>query len=373
MPHNIEAEQAVLGCNLIDTDIAVDIMAKLKTEDFYTQAHQTIFDAMLNIYKKNSPIDFVTITDELEKQGAMDSVGGIDYIATLTNIVPSAANYNHYVEIVKRDSLLRKLIKASEEVIKEAYEGENKENTLNFAEKKIFDISQNEDSSSLVSISGPVASVIDKLDEIAKNKGEISGIPTGFKSFDKLTNGLHEGELIIIAARPGVGKTSFAMNIVNHASVECGKVCAVFSLEMPKEQLAQRSMFSISGVDMAKGLKGSLNKDEYKAIWAAGKKLSDSKLYVDDTSTRSQNWRLANGSTPVVGSSSTSRSGSWINAQHSPSFCFMPPESLPAGRSRKLYKPVLRVRWSIRRRRSSALWPKSLPKNCKFSSTVKVK
>ena len=100
MPHNIEAEQAVLGCNLIDNDIAVDVMAKLKTEDFYTQAHQTIFDAMLNIYKKNSPIDFVTITDELEKQGAMDSVGGIDYIATLTNIVPSAANYNHYVEIV---------------------------------------------------------------------------------------------------------------------------------------------------------------------------------------------------------------------------------------------------------------------------------
>ncbi len=284
MPHNIEAEQAVLGCNLIDNDIAVDVMAKLKTEDFYTQAHQTIFDAMLNIYKKNSPIDFVTITDELEKQGAMDSVGGIDYIATLTNIVPSAANYNHYVEIVKRDSLLRKLIKASEEVIKEAYDGEDKENTLSFAEKKIFDISQNEDSSSLVAISGPVATVIDKLDEIAKNKGEISGIPTGFKSFDKLTNGLHEGELIIIAARPGVGKTSFAMNIINHAAVECGKVCAVFSLEMPKEQLAQRSMFSISGVDMGNGLKGNLTKDEYKAIWAAGKKLSDAKLFVDDTS-----------------------------------------------------------------------------------------
>ena len=284
MPHNIEAEQAVLGCNLIDNDIAVDVMAKLKTEDFYTSAHQTIFDAMLNIYKKNSPIDFVTITDELEKQGSMDAVGGIDYIATLTNIVPSAANYNHYVEIVKRDSLLRKLIKASEEVIKEAYDGEDKENTLNFAEKKIFDISQSEDSSSLVQISVPVATVIDKLDEIAKNKGEISGIPTGFKSFDKLTNGLHEGELIIIAARPGVGKTSFAMNIINHAAVECGKVAAVFSLEMPKEQLAQRSMFSISGVDMAKGLKGTLNKDEYKAIWAAGKKLSDAKLFVDDTS-----------------------------------------------------------------------------------------
>ncbi len=284
MPHNIEAEQAVLGCNLIDNDIAVDVMAKLKTEDFYTQAHQTIFDAMLNIYKNNSPIDFVTMTDELEKQGVMEAVGGIDYIATLTNIVPSAANYTHYVEIVKRDSLLRKLIKASEDIIKEAYEGAEKDKALDLAEKKIFDIAQNEDSSSLVSIAGPVATVIERLDEIAKNKGEISGIPTGFKSLDKLTNGLHPGELIIIAARPGVGKTSFAMNILNHAAVEAHKVCAAFSLEMPKEQLAQRSMFSISGVDMAKGLKGDLNKDEYKAIWAAGKKLSDAKLFVDDTS-----------------------------------------------------------------------------------------
>ena len=284
IPHNIEAEQAVLGCNLIDNDIAVNVLAKLKVEDFYTSAHQTIFEAMQNIYKKNNPIDFVTITDELERQGVMEAVGGIDYIATLTNIVPSAANYEHYVDIVKRTATLRKLIRASEEIVKKAYEGGEKDDVLNFAEKSVFDIAQNEESSSLIQIATPVATVIERLDDIAKNKGQVSGIPTGFRDFDRLTNGLHAGELIIIAARPGVGKTSFAMNIVNHAALEAGKVCAVFSLEMPKEQIAQRSMFSISGVSMAKGLKGNMDKDEYKAIWAAGKKLSDAKIFVDDTS-----------------------------------------------------------------------------------------
>lgn len=283
MPHNIEAEQAVLGCNLIDNDIAVNILSKLKPEDFYTTAHQTIYEAMISVFSKNTPIDYVTIMDQLESTGGLDAVGGIDYLVSLTNIVPSAANYNHYVEIVKKDSLLRKLIKASEEIVQKSYEGSDQD-VLNFAEQRIFDIAQKEESSSLVQVATPVANVIEKLDEIARNKGQISGVPTGFKCLDNLTNGLHAGELIIIAARPGVGKTSFAMNIVNHAAVECGKVCAVFSLEMPNEQIAQRSMFSISGVDMSKGLKGTMSKDEYKAIWAAGKKLSDAKLYVDDTS-----------------------------------------------------------------------------------------
>lgn len=282
MPHNIEAEQAVLGCNLIDNDIAVNVLSKLKTEDFYTSAHQAIYEAMINIFSKNSPIDYVTVMDELEKNGGLEAVGGIEYLVSLTNIVPSAANYNHYVEIVKKDSLHRKLIKASEEIVQKSYDGG--EDVLNFAEQTIFNIAQKEESSSLVQVAGPVANVIQKLDDIARNKGEINGIPTGFKCLDSLTNGLHAGELIIIAARPGVGKTSFAMNIINHAAVECGKVCAVFSLEMPNEQIAQRSMFSISGVDMSKGLKGNLNKDEYKAIWAAGKKLSDAKLFIDDTS-----------------------------------------------------------------------------------------
>ncbi len=283
MPHNIEAEQAVLGCNLIDNDIAVSIIAKLKVDDFYTNAHQTIFEAMIKVFNKNVPIDYVTVMDELEASGGLEAVGGIEYLVSLTNVVPSAANYTHYVDIVKKDSLLRKLIKASDEIVQKAYAGED-EDTLGFAEKSIFDIARQEETSSLTQVATPVANVISKLDEIARNKGKIVGVPTGFKCLDNLTNGLHAGQLVILAARPGVGKTSFAMNVVTHASVECGKTCAVFSLEMPNEEVAQRSMFSISGVDMGKGLKGIMDKDEYKAIWAAGKKLSDAKLFIDDSS-----------------------------------------------------------------------------------------
>lgn len=284
MPHNIEAEQAVLGCNLIDVDVAINVMTKLRTSDFYSEAHKTIFEAMQNVYISNNPIDFVTLTDELERMGSMESVGGIDYITTLTNIVPSAANYMHYVDIVKRDSILRELIKASQNIIDKCYENEDKTEVLGFAEKCIFDIAQKEELSSLTAMSEPVSNVIEKLDQIARDKGALRGVPTGFRDLDRLTNGLQNSDLILIAARPGVGKTSFAMNIVNHAALEEGKVCAIFSLEMPKEQLAQRSMFSISGVNMAKGLKGELNKEEFKAVWAAGKKLSESKIFIDDSS-----------------------------------------------------------------------------------------
>lgn len=284
MPNNIEAEQAVLGCNLIDVDVAINIMTKLRTADFYSEAHKTIFEAMQNVYVSNNPIDFVTLTDELERMGSMESVGGIDYIATLTNIVPSAANYMHYVDIVKRDSVLRELIRASQSIIEKCYENADKDEVLGFAEKCVFDIAQKEELSSLAAMSDAVGNVIEKLDQIARDKGSLRGIPTGFRDLDRLTNGLQNSDLILLAARPGVGKTSFAMNIVNHAALEEGKVCAIFSLEMPKEQIAQRSMFSISGVDMAKGLRGDMNKEEFKAVWAAGKKLSEAKIFIDDSS-----------------------------------------------------------------------------------------
>ncbi len=284
MPHSIEAEQAVLGCNLIDNDAPINIIAKLKSEDFYSEAHQMIFDAMTSIYRANSPIDFVTLTDELERLGIMDSVGGIDYITTLTNIVPSAANYMHYVDIVKRDAVLRNLIKASEDIIEKAYSGVDKQDAIAFAEKSVFDIAQNEDNSSLIHIATPLATVLDKFDLIARDKDAMKGIPTGYKGFDRITNGLQKSDLILLAARPGVGKTSLAMNIINYVAINGGKNCAVFSLEMPKEQLSQRSLCSISGVAMDKALKGELNQNDWKALVAGNKKLSKANIFIDDSS-----------------------------------------------------------------------------------------
>ena len=283
IPHNIEAEQSVLGCNLIDDNVVLQIMNTLKVEDFYTEAHKTIFEAMREIYNANKPIDYVTLTDELDKKGVLESVGGIDYITTLTNIVPSAANYKHYAEIVRRDSILRKLIRSSQEIIEKAYNNED-DNILSFAEKSIFDISQEEDFSSLVSIGDTLGDVLNKFEEIDKNGGKTRGIPTGFTELDKVTNGLQRSDLILLAARPSVGKTSFAMNVVNNAALLGKCKCAVFSLEMPKEQITQRTLCSVSGVSMEKALGGKLSPKDWKALWEGNKKLAEAQIFIDDSS-----------------------------------------------------------------------------------------
>ena len=284
MPHNIEAEQSVLGCNLIDENVPIQVMTLLKSEDFYTEAHKNIFDAMAKVYRDNKPIDFVTLTDELERMGLMESVGGIDYITTLTNIVPSAANYMHYVNIVKRDSVLRNLIKAGQTIIEKAYANEEEDNVLAYAEKSIFDISQKEELKSLTHIADPLSKVIEKFEKIDKDKDCFKGVSTGLATLDKITNGLQKSDLILLAARPSVGKTSLAMNIINYAAINGKKSCAVFSLEMPKEQIAQRSVCGVSGVSMKKALDGKLSPNDWKALWAGSKKLSEAQIYIDDSS-----------------------------------------------------------------------------------------
>ena len=283
IPNNIEAEQSILGCNLLDDNVAIQIMSMLKPEDFYTEAHKTIFEAMTTIHAASKPIDYVTLTDELERMGVLESVGGIDYITTLTNIVPSSANFKHYADIVKRTSLMRKLIRSSQEIIEKAYEGQE-ENILGFAEKTIFDISEQEDFSSLVAIGDTLDTVLNKFEEIDKNGGQVRGITTGLESLDKLTGGLQRSDLILLAARPSVGKTSLAMNIVNNAALLGKHKVAVFSLEMPKEQITQRTLCSISGVSMEKALKGKLQPSDWSALWEGSKKLSDAKIYIDDSS-----------------------------------------------------------------------------------------
>ena len=287
MPHNIEAEQAVLGCILIDVQAQADILGMIKEEDFYSQAHRDIFSSMLKIYQKSIPVDFVTILDGLEKDKILDKVGGIEYITTLTNTVPSAVNFKYYCDIVKADSTRRKLIESGQRIIEDAYESEDKDKSLQFAEKEIFDIAEKQERSALEHVgkpNGAIKHVIDKFDAIAKDPTALKGIPTGFKEFDRVTNGLQNSDLILLAARPGVGKTSFAMNVIVHAATELGKKCAVFSLEMSKEQLIQRAICSLAKVSMAKALNGSMDGEEWKRIWAATKKLEQSGLYVDDSS-----------------------------------------------------------------------------------------
>lgn len=284
MPHSIEAEQSVLGCLLIDNEVPIFVMTTLKGEDFYSPSNKIIFEKMTTLYRENKPIDFVTLTDLLEKTGELDSVGGVEYITLLTNAVPSASNYKHYVDIVKRDSLLRNLIASGQKIVENAYSSANGEESLRFAEKQVFDISEKQDFSTLEHIDGAIKEVIDKFNRIARDPSAIQGVKTGFNDLDYITNGLQRSDLILLAARPGVGKTSLAMNIINYAAVEGKRNCAVFSLEMPRVQIAQRSICSIAGISMAKALKGKLEVEEWAAAIKASKKLSDANIYIDDSS-----------------------------------------------------------------------------------------
>lgn len=283
MPHSLEAEQALLGCLLIDVRIQVEVAAFLREEDFYAESHKYIFGAMESIIKENKPVDFVTLTDYLEKNAELERAGGITYITELTNVMPSAANYQRYLDIVKRDSMLRKLIKGSTEIIKECETSMESSTALAFAEKTVYDISNSADTSEVVRINAVLPEVMNKFDELSKNKSAYHGIKTGFKGLDNLLNGLHGSDLMILAARPGMGKTSFAMNIVE-AVAEQGYTCAVFSLEMGKEQLAQRMMCSVAGVSMESALKGKMNKTEWLKISKAREILSNAKIYIDDSS-----------------------------------------------------------------------------------------
>ncbi len=284
MPYSIETEQAVLGSMLISENASGLICSGFTEDAFYSLSHKKIFSCMLNIYAKNRPIDYVTVVSELEKAGFLEEVGGVEYLTTLADIVPTAANISHYAEILKRDMVLRELITAGEKIVQMAYESDDMVEALKFAEKQIFDIGDKQSFSSLEQISGAVKEVLDKFQLISQDKDAMKGLKTGFYQLDKMTNGLQKGDLILLAARPGVGKTSLAMNIVNNCALQEKAKCAIFSLEMPKIQLAQRSLCSHAFVSMSKALKGELTSEEWAALWQANKEFCDAQIYVDDSS-----------------------------------------------------------------------------------------
>ena len=287
LPNSMEAEQALLGCVLLDSDAQLEILNKIQKEDFYTESHKKIYDSMLNVYMKNIPVDFVTLTTQLEVDKNMELVGGVDYISYLTNVVPSAANFGYYMQIVKANSIRRHLILEAQNIINNTFEREDSDMGMQVAEKKIFELSQKESASELELVGKPggvLTNVLKQISELAENKGKMRGIPTGYKDFDAITNGLQKSDLILLAARPGVGKTSFAMNIAVNAAVNDGKKVAIFDLEMSKEQLMQRALSSLAKVNLGHVLKGDMDSEEWKRIWTAEKKLAQSSIYVDDSS-----------------------------------------------------------------------------------------
>lgn len=286
MPNNLDAEQAILGCMLIDNEIAADVLEKLTDEDFYQESHQYILAAMKINFNEHKPIDLVTLIDRLETEGNLEKAGGVAYLTELTQITPSSANYSHYFDIIRRDAINRRLIRASREIMKFSQTSDDSLKSVQYAESLIYDISKTNDSSTMKDIreSDGIDKVIDKFQRLAEDKDAYRGIPTGFNRLDKLTNGLQKSDLIVLAARPGMGKTSLAMNIVENAALNNDKVCAVFSLEMPEVQIIQRLLCGYAGVSMSDALSGKLSANDWKKIAKASEKMRKSRINIDDSS-----------------------------------------------------------------------------------------
>lgn len=286
MPYNRDAEMALLGCLLIDNEIAAELVEKLGEEDFYQESHKYILRAMQRVFNNRKPIDLVTVSDELESEGSLERAGGIVYLTELTQITPSAANYKSYHEIIARDSVNRKLIRAARKIIETSMSGSDEKTAISFAEKSVYDISKQSERSALLGMSDGdvIGEVLHKFEQLQSDPDSFKGIPTGYKKLDKMTHGLQPGALIVLAARPGMGKTSLAMNLVENASLRAGKTCAVFSLEMPRHEIVQRLICSYANVSMQKALDGALVAKEWKKLMLAGDQLKKSNIYIDDSS-----------------------------------------------------------------------------------------
>ena len=286
MPYNRDAEMALLGCFLIDNDIVAELVEKLSEDDFYQESHKYIIRAMQKVFNDRKPVDLVTVSDQLDGEGSLEKAGGIVYLTELAQITPSAANYKSYYDIVARDSINRKLIRASRKIIETSMEATDGQTPLAFAEKTIYDISKQTERSALLGMEEGdiIGEVLHKFEQLQSNPDSFKGIPTGYKRLDKMTHGLQAGALIVLAARPGMGKTSLAMNLVENASLRAGKTCAVFSLEMPRNEIVQRLICSYANVSMSAALSGELTAKEWKKLMLAGDKLKKSNIYIDDSS-----------------------------------------------------------------------------------------
>ena len=283
-PHDLEAEQAVIGSMLTDKDAVTNSIEVLKEEDFYREDNKMIYTAMLNLYNRAEPIDLITVKSELESMGKFEQVGGFEYLAELPEKVPTTANAIKYINIVAEKSELRKLIKTANEIIDLGYDPtEEVDDIMEGAEKKIFDLLQNKNQKGYVPIKDILVDSFTQLEELYNKKQHITGVPTGFSDLDYRTAGLHGSELILIAARPAMGKSAFALNIATNVALKSNIPVAIFSLEMSKEQMVNRILCSEAMVDSNKVKTGKLEDEDWSKLAEAIGPLSETGIYIDDT------------------------------------------------------------------------------------------
>ncbi len=283
-PNSIEAEQSVLGAMLLDKE-AISVAAEiLEGEDFYREVHSEIFQAVVSIFNDGEPVDLITLTDRLKSRKTIEAIGGPAYLAKLMDVVPITHNIGYYAKIVKEKSILRKLIKSSNIIVSKCYDNaEDPASIVDEAEKSIFDISLSRSTQGFIPIKKILASNFDRIEELYLNKGKITGVPTGFADLDSKLSGLQKSDLILIASRPSMGKSSLMMNIVQNASVKEKFPAAIFSLEMSKEQLSQRLLCSEALIDAHRLRTGDITEDEWIKLARAMGILSDKPIFIDDT------------------------------------------------------------------------------------------
>jgi replicative DNA helicase len=283
-PQSIEAEQSVLGALLIDRDAVIEVADFLKSVDFYRQANATVYDAIIELYDRREPIDIVTVSEVLERRGALEQVGGSAYLTSLINLTPTAVNAIYYGRIVERKAVLRNLIGAAGKIAAIGYDDSaDVSESIDKAEQELYAVSDRRVESGFSPLKNLLHSAYDRLDYLHQHKGEISGIRTGFTDLDALTSGLQKSDLVVLAARPSIGKTSFALNFAEHASVREGKTVGVFSLEMSKEQLVLRLLSSVANIDSSRLRTGFLEEMDFTRLAPAMNALAEAPIFIDDT------------------------------------------------------------------------------------------
>lgn len=283
-PHNIEAESSLLGAILIDADAIVRVADIVSVDDFYDERHQRIYEAIQKLYEKHSPIDVLTLSDQLKSSGFLDIVGGAAYLTELTNYVPTAAHVEEYANIVAQKAIRRRLIKASQTMVTFGYDEEKPiQDLIESAESELFKVSQQHVKQDIASIEEILAESFERLDELHKDKGKIRGVPTGLRDLDNILAGLQRSDLIILAARPSMGKTALALNLAHNIATRTELPVLIFSLEMSKEQIVDRMLSMESGVDAWNIRTGNLSDSDFEKIGEAMGTLSEAPIYIDDT------------------------------------------------------------------------------------------
>jgi len=283
-PNSVDAEQSILSAVLIDNQVLPEVLEVLSPQDFYREIHGKIFKAMVDLFERNEPADLITLTNLLKQQGQLEAVGGASYLADLVDVVPMAVNAHQYAKIVQEKAILRRLIEQSAAITTRCFEDKgDTEGILDFAERSIFEISENKVKPSFYALKDILTDTYRAVEEAYENKALVTGIPSGFQDLDQKTSGFQRGDLIIIAGRPGMGKTALALNIARNAAQETGEPTAIFSLEMSKEQLSLRMLSSEAGVDSTRMRGGFLNQEDLEKINRAAGVLYDTNLFIDDT------------------------------------------------------------------------------------------